>query len=65
MNLKFLSFCFFFLRDGESKISLCYPRGLGASPSVFSQTGLRNLMRVECLEMINMIKPIVVGFCSI
>ena len=38
VNLKFLSFCFLCLREGgESKISLCYPRGLGASPQSFCE----------------------------
>ena len=38
---------------------MCYPRDMGASPSVFSRAGLRNIVPVECLQMI---KPIVTGF---
>ena len=44
---------------GESKIFLFYTRGSGASP-VFSRARWRNLVLVECLQI--MVKPMVVGF---
>ena len=61
-------FIFFFLvlitgmkEEGKPKISLCYPRGMGASPqSLWARW--RNLVRVECLQMIQIM---VLGFCSI
>ena len=46
---------------GECKISLCNLRGLGASP-VFSLARWCNLVHVKCLQMI---KPMVVGVCSV
>ena len=37
------------MREGiETKILLCYPRGLGASPQ-FSRVRWHNVVRVECL----------------
>ena len=46
---------------GEPNISLCYPRGMGASPQSLWARWC-NLVRVECLQMI---QQNVLGFCSI
>ena len=46
---------------GEPNISVL-PQGFGSLPAVFAQTRWCNLVHVECLQMI---KPMVVRFCSI
>ena len=40
------------MREGsESRISLCYPRGLGASPQSFHKLDLRTLAEFQESEM--------------
>ena len=48
-------------QDGESKIFLCYPRGAGASP----KSSRARWYNIVCVESLQIIKPMVVGFCSI
>ena len=49
-------------RGSESEISFCYCRGVRAIPSDLLQVRWPNLVRVEYLQMV---KSVVVGFCSV
>ena len=66
-EFKVLSFLFLvsirWNKEGaESKISFLLPQEFQSFPSDLPQAKWCNLICVECLQMI---KPLVVGFCSI